>query len=130
MIGDVRLKEEIHGVAGDVYIFDASVATPSHFVKFTPSLVKKFLLCVQYGYPVKVKEVHVVNTIPLVDTIITFVKPLITEKLRNRIFVHRDINTLYEHVPKEILPSEYGGDAGPIQDIQGTILYFVPSKTF
>lgn len=51
MIGDIRLKEENIGVAGDVYILDASVATPqnfaNHFAKFTPSLIKKFLICVQ-----------------------------------------------------------------------------------
>lgn len=47
MIGDIRLYEEQVGVAGDVYILDASVATPTHFAKFTPALVKKFLVCVQ-----------------------------------------------------------------------------------
>lgn len=47
MLGDVRLNEEKEGVAGDVYILDASVATPTHFAKFTPTLVKKFLVCVQ-----------------------------------------------------------------------------------
>lgn len=47
MIGDIRLYEEQVGVAGDVYILDASVATPQHFAKFTPALVKKFLICVQ-----------------------------------------------------------------------------------
>lgn len=47
MIGDIRLLEEREGVAGDVYVFDASVATPAHFAKFTPAIVKKFLICVQ-----------------------------------------------------------------------------------
>lgn len=47
MLGDVRLAEEKEGVAGDIYILDASVATPNHFAKFTPTLVKKFLVCVQ-----------------------------------------------------------------------------------
>lgn len=121
MIGDVRLKEELMGVAGDVYILDASVATPSHFAKFTPALVKKFLVCVQEAYPVKLKEVHVVNISPLVDTIVNFVKPFIKEKIRNRIFMHSDLNTLYEYIPREILPAEYGGDAGPLQNIHGTL---------
>lgn len=49
MAGDIRLKEEQVGVAGDVYIFDASVATPSHFAKVSPAMVKKFLICVQVG---------------------------------------------------------------------------------
>lgn len=53
MLGDVRLAEEKEGVAGDVYILDASVATPTHFSKFTPTLVKKFLVCVQVCKSVK-----------------------------------------------------------------------------
>ncbi|XP_033322708.1 alpha-tocopherol transfer protein-like isoform X2 [Megalopta genalis] len=120
MIGDIRLKEELVGVAGDVYILDASVATPAHFAKFTPTVVKKFLVCVQEAYPVKLKEVHVVNVSPLVDTIVNFVKPFIKEKIRNRIFMHSNLETLYDYIPQEILPKEYGGDAGPIQDIHDT----------
>lgn len=54
MIGDIRLKEEQIGVAGDIYILDASVATPQnfaqHFAKFTPALLKKFFICVQVSY--------------------------------------------------------------------------------
>ena len=119
MIGDIRLKEELTGVAGDVYILDASIATPHHFSKFTPAIVKKFLVCVQEAYPVKLKEIHVVNVSSLVDTIINFVKPFIKEKIRNRIYVHSDIKTLYEHIPQDILPTEYGGKAGPIQAIHG-----------
>lgn len=48
--GDVRLAAEEVGVAGDVYILDASVATANHMSKVTPSLVKKFLVCVQVRY--------------------------------------------------------------------------------
>nr|CAD7431445.1 unnamed protein product [Timema monikensis] len=118
MIGDIRLKEELTGVAGDVYILDASVATAAHFAKFTPSIVKKFLVCVQEAYPVKLKEVHVVNVSPLVDTIINFAKPFLKEKIRNRIFCHPDgFESLYKYIPQEILPSEYGGYAGPIDVI-------------
>ncbi|XP_077288517.1 alpha-tocopherol transfer protein-like [Arctopsyche grandis] len=117
MIGDVRLLEESTGVAGDVYVLDASVATPSHFAKFTPTLVKKFLICVQEAYPVKLKEVHIINISPLVDTIINFVKPFIKEKIRERIFVHSDLESLYKHIPQEMLPEEYGGNAGAIADL-------------
>lgn len=47
MAGDIRLKEEQVGVAGDVYIFDATGATPAHLSKISPPMVKKFLICVQ-----------------------------------------------------------------------------------
>lgn len=52
MIGDVRLAAEETGVAGDVYILDASVASASHFSKVSPSLAKKFLVCVQVNWAV------------------------------------------------------------------------------
>ncbi|XP_045454101.1 alpha-tocopherol transfer protein-like [Melitaea cinxia] len=117
MLGDVRLAEEKEGVAGDIYILDASVATPNHFAKFTPTLVKKFLVCVQEAYPVKLKQVHVINISPIVDKIVNFVKPFLKEKIRDRIFIHSDVNELYKYVPQEMLPTEYGGKAGSMNDL-------------
>lgn len=116
MVGDVRLSAEETGVAGDVYILDASVVSAQHFSKVTPSLAKRFLVCVQEAYPVKLKEVHVVNVSPLVDTIVSWVKPFIKEKIRNRIHLHSTFDTLHQKLPKEILPEEYGGTAGKLQD--------------
>lgn len=115
MIGDIRLDAEETGVAGDIMILDASIVTPAHFSKVTPAIVKKFLVIVQEAYPVKLKEVHVVNISPLIDTIITWVKPFLKEKIKNRIFVHSDMESLHKMVPKDVLPEEYGGDAGPSQ---------------
>jgi hypothetical protein len=39
----------------------------------------------QEAYPVKLKEVHVINVSPLVDTVLNFVKPFLKEKIRNRV---------------------------------------------
>jgi hypothetical protein len=40
---------------------------------------------IQEAYPVKLKEVHVVNISPLVDTVLNIVKPFLKEKIRNRV---------------------------------------------
>jgi hypothetical protein len=47
MIGDIRLKEEETGVAGDVFILDASIITAAHVAKFTPAVLKKLFVCIQ-----------------------------------------------------------------------------------
>jgi hypothetical protein len=47
MIGDIRLKEEQTGVAGDVFILDASIVSPAHVAKFTPAILKKLFVCIQ-----------------------------------------------------------------------------------
>lgn len=117
MIGDIRLVEESVGVAGDVFIFDAVAASPKHLPKFTPQILKKFFICVQEAYPAKIKEIHIINVSPLVDSLVNFVKPFLKEKIRNRIYMHSNIDDLYKFVPKNILPTEYGGDAGTIVEI-------------
>lgn len=38
-------------------------------------------------------------------------------KNHTQVFIHSDIETLYDHVPKEYLPKEYGGSAGTIEEI-------------
>ncbi|XP_005190332.1 alpha-tocopherol transfer protein-like [Musca domestica] len=116
MLGDVRLAEECVGIASDIFVLDAAIATTSHFAKFSPNVIKKFFICVQEAYPVKVKEVRFFNTSPLVDTIFKFIKPFVKEKLLSRVHFHPDLESLYKSVPKDILPEEYGGMAGKIND--------------
>lgn len=67
----------------------------------------------------KLKEVHVINISPIVDTIVNFVKPFLKEKIRERIHIHSNLEDLYKFVPKEMLPEEYGGNAGPIKVLSG-----------
>ncbi|OWR54933.1 Alpha-tocopherol transfer protein [Danaus plexippus plexippus] len=119
MFADLRLKGESEEVDGDVYILDADVATVNHFARFTPMLIKKFLLCIQASeaYPIKLKQVHVINISPIVEKIINFVMPFLKEKIRQRVFVHTDVNDLYKHVPQEIMPTDYGGKVGSMNDI-------------
>lgn len=77
----------------------------------------------QEAYPVKLKEVHIINVSPLVDTIINFVRPFLKEKIRQRIHFHSNVDSLYKHVPKAMLPKEYGGDAGNVADINSMLTY-------
>lgn len=117
MIGDVRLKEELEGVGGDIYVLDASVVTPAHLAKISPSAIKKFLICVQEAYPIKLKEIHIVNTSAVVESLINFIKPFLKDKIKNRIFIHSNMNTLHEHVPKDMLPREYGGTGCSLDEV-------------
>ncbi|GFT41241.1 CRAL-TRIO domain-containing protein [Nephila pilipes] len=39
-----------------------------------------------------------------------FIKPLLSEKIRNRVYFHSSTEKLLDYFPRAILPSEYGGD--------------------
>lgn len=118
MIGDVRLVEETVGVAGDIYVLDGAVLGASLLGKVSPSTIKKFMICVQEAYPVKLKEVHVINTSAIVERFLSLVKPFLKEKIRKRIFIHKELKDLYKYVPQEMLPKEYGGQCGTMDELQ------------
>ncbi|XP_041971680.1 alpha-tocopherol transfer protein-like [Aricia agestis] len=117
MIGDVRLMEELEGVGGDIYVLDAGVVSPTHLAQLSPTAISKFLVCVQEAYPVKLKEIHIVNTSPLIEKLINIIKPFLKEKIKNRIFIHSEISSLYEHIPQKMLPEEYGGSGASLVEI-------------
>lgn len=63
------------------------------------------------------KEVHIINVSPLVDTIVNFVRPFLKEKIRQRIHFHSNLESLYKFVPQKMLPKEYGGEAGTMEEL-------------
>lgn len=67
----------------------------------------------------KLKEVHIINVSPLVDTIVNFVRPFLKEKIRQRIHFHSNLESLYKFVPQKMLPKEYGGEAGTAAELTG-----------
>jgi hypothetical protein len=36
-----------------------------------------------------------------------------------QLYVHANMDSLYEHVPQGLLPQEYGGDAGSLEKLAG-----------
>lgn len=64
------------------------------------------------------------NAHPLVDVIYNWIKPLLSEKIRSRVHIHGNdgYESLYKHVDRDILPEEYGGKAGKIQDLHGELV--------
>ena len=40
------------------------------------------------------------------------IKPFLSQQVRNSIHFHDSLETLHQHVPKEILPTELGGSSG------------------
>ncbi|KAJ2953521.1 hypothetical protein O0L34_g1123 [Tuta absoluta] len=105
-------------VAGGISIMDFQTASMGHFTQFSPLLMKKLVIAGQDAAPVRMKGVHYLHLPSGVETIFNIGKSFLNEKNRNRLHVHgKNIENLYKHVPKDILPVEYGGDGGTLQEI-------------
>ncbi|XP_026331064.1 alpha-tocopherol transfer protein-like [Hyposmocoma kahamanoa] len=112
------MEDDIFTVNGVVNIMDMKGASISHFSHMTPLLAKKMIVATQDAAPMRMKAVHYFHMPSSVETIFNLMKSLLNEKNRNRLHVHgKDFEPLYEHVSKDILPVEYGGNGGTIQEI-------------
>jgi len=104
---------------GIVFVLDFSGYSfrdiPYMSIGFAQQNLRSFLS----GFPAKSKAVHVINQHLLWSLVWTLMRPLLSDKLRQRVILHGSEwrQTLYEHVPKRILPEEYGGDAGSVRDM-------------
>ncbi|KAL4715179.1 hypothetical protein ACJJTC_012226 [Scirpophaga incertulas] len=105
-------------IAGVRSIMDMQNCTMAHFVQMTPSTMKKMSVYMQDAAPIRLKGSHYVNTIAGFETVFNLFKTFLNEKNRSRLFVHnKNFEEMYKYVSQEILPSEYGGKAGPIKNI-------------
>ncbi|XP_063368765.1 uncharacterized protein LOC134657143 [Cydia amplana] len=98
----------------DVNLIDLLAFSTRHF-----TLLQQCLTILKEGYGMRLRGLHVLTTSKATDALVTFAKQLLPKKLADRLHVHRDMDTLYNFVPKEILPSDLGGDAPRLSELHG-----------
>ena len=61
---------------------------------------------------------HFLNMPPVMESVFAMMKSFTKEKMRERLLVHAkgDLTALHEAVGTDVLPEEYGGTNGKIQD--------------
>ncbi|PSN57140.1 hypothetical protein C0J52_01303 [Blattella germanica] len=112
---EVRMCEDY--CSGDVYIMDFKNFTLGHVTKITIPFLKKMEVCAMKGFNMRIKEIHLLNLPSYAEVLVTLIKSVLKPKLAERIKVHnKGYSSLHEKVSPKILPSEYGGEAGPIME--------------
>jgi hypothetical protein len=118
MMQDIQMLEDDDlTVSGISMIQDVGKISLSFFRSMSPTLMKKAMTCFQQGNPYRIKGAHFFNLSPAFETIHNFMKPFLTEKLKKRMSIYNSVDELYANIPKEVLPEEYGGQGGKIEDI-------------
>ncbi|CAH1108272.1 unnamed protein product [Psylliodes chrysocephalus] len=114
-IYEVRVNEDL--VMGEVFIIDCQYFNLSHIVKFTPSVLKKYMLVSEKVWGSRMKEVHLINYPNSIDTLMSVAKGLLQKKLYDRIFLHSSYDSLLEKIPRDMLPSDYGGQEKSLKEL-------------
>jgi len=98
-------------VPGYIFLFDMKGVRLSHLTRLSVTYLKKFFTYIQEGMPMRLKAIHVVNTMPIIDKIMFMIKPFMKKELLSLIHFHYgDNETVYKDLPKSCLPKDLGGD--------------------
>lgn len=104
-------------VAGTISVIDFAGTRLAHYTQTSIKHLRNLISANQEAVPIRIKAVHFLNTPPFFGTFFNIGKAFLNEKVKNRIMVHgKNIESLYEHVSKDVLPEEYGGTGDSIQE--------------
>ncbi|XP_053951152.1 alpha-tocopherol transfer protein-like [Anastrepha ludens] len=104
---------------GEVQICDISGYTLSHLTRISYPTLRMYMNFLQEAYPVRLRAMHIINCPSFLNSMIAIVKPFINDHVYNMIQFHTEgLDSLYEKVPRDLLPNEYGGKAGPIAELK------------
>lgn len=106
--------------SGEVIIFDMKNMTFKHLLKISIPTLRLYFKYLQEAHPVRIIQLHVINCTPLIHRAMAVIKPFIYAKLYNAMKFHDagSMDSLYEFVPREILPANYGGDAETMEELK------------
>ncbi|XP_059059454.1 alpha-tocopherol transfer protein-like [Achroia grisella] len=114
----LMLEDDNFTVAGEQVIIDMKDVGVGILSQWTPALAKKAIACFEKALPVRVRGNHILNTPSGFETAFAILKTFLGEKLKKRIQVHnQNYNNMYKSIPKSVLPKEYGGDDGTVQEL-------------
>ncbi|XP_049864357.1 alpha-tocopherol transfer protein-like [Schistocerca gregaria] len=103
---------------GDIIIVDLKDFTASHVLKTSVSLVRSVEIIFKEAYCRRIKAVHLVNSPKVLDAILNIAKAALSDKLKQRVVTHLPgTETLFDYVPRELVPDELGGSAGPAEKL-------------
>jgi CRAL/TRIO domain len=119
MVQDVRLvspdPDPDRLADGEVPVFDMTHVTIWHLLKLSLSTLKLYFKYTQEAHPVRVQAIHVCNCTSFINRIMALIKPLLKPEVAARFQFHTPgSDTIFKFIPRDMLPEEYGGDAGPM----------------
>ncbi|XP_063903674.1 clavesin-1-like isoform X2 [Zophobas morio] len=100
------------------YMFDFEGFSFKHLLKFNPIPIAKHFEFIQKTYSCRISGVDCINLFPaFAGKLQALLRQMLWGKLQERLKIYSDINALYNLIPKECLPSEYGGSCSNIPDL-------------
>ncbi|XP_014228618.1 clavesin-2 [Trichogramma pretiosum] len=116
LVVEALMDDEDSQVHGYTYLNDESGLTMGHLSAWSVSDIRNMLTCIQNSTPMRHKETHLLNVPGCANKIIEFALGMLSDKLRSRVLLHKNVKELQKRIDPKILPKEYGGEV-PLADM-------------
>ncbi|CAK1603324.1 unnamed protein product [Parnassius mnemosyne] len=111
------IEDDAASVLGTKIFVDYNGVTMNHVVQGTPSLLRKIIAVTQDSLPLRLKGSHHLNVPSGIEVIFKLISTVVNEKAKQRLKVHKSVDELFEIIPKDVIPIEYGGTGGTVTEI-------------
>ncbi|XP_067007616.2 alpha-tocopherol transfer protein-like [Anabrus simplex] len=107
---ELAILEQRAQVLGGVCIFDLGGLSLQHAWSMTPQVANRVVQLMGGSFPIRTHAIHIVNQSWVFDIVFALFKPLLDERMRERIYFHgNDWESLHQHINPKFLPERYGG---------------------
>ncbi|CAG9861669.1 unnamed protein product [Phyllotreta striolata] len=113
---EVRLQEDF--CSGHTVLFDMEHCKLQHVAKVTPTFIRSSYNIGEKALTTRVQGIHVINAPAFTERLLVLVKSIVKPKMANRIFLHRDMESIINSIDKNILPKDYGGNEKSLDELE------------
>jgi len=108
-------------VYGSSVFIDVANPTMRHAVQMRPQIIMNIVHAWQSCYPLRVQSINIINAPEYVDIVLRIFRSFMTEKMKSRLHVYSQkmMQNCFKNIPANILPFEYGGTDGTLQELTG-----------
>jgi hypothetical protein len=127
----VMFDEDEKLAESDILIIDMKFYTYKHFLGLmkNPKTTFLYFKYIQETVPIATLGAHFINPSGIVERVMSIIRPFLRKEVAESFRFHSDgFESLHKVVPKEVLPIEYGGELGAIDEIYEKYLTSIESK--
>ncbi|KAF5287376.1 hypothetical protein FQA39_LY15914 [Lamprigera yunnana] len=119
MMLDIIVKEDDDATISGITIWaDGTNCSAKYMFQMTPPLLMRNFQCVEKGYPLRIKGTYVTNCPVYLEILTNLIKSIMKSKIAQRMHVFSNIKDLYSVLPESLLPREFGGENGTLENIK------------